>query len=336
MIDDCALYADGHRVRTVSPEELADTATGAGEFLWVAVKEPDEATLGVLQQRFALHPLAVEDATRAHQRPKLEEYDNAVFLVMRTARWDEERGSIDLGELHVFLGESYLVFVHHGEQCSLHQLRDRCEAVPHLLAKGPTYVLYALMDAVVDGYFPLADDLEDQVALLEGKLFSATLESDLSQHIYELKAQLGLFRRAISPLLEVLNRLTRLDVSLVSGEERLYFRDIYDHVIRVNETIDTLRELLSGALEVNLALVSVRAERDHAAARGLGGDPRRADPRYRDLRHELPLDPRAWRRRSGSRSSAWRWSSSAGCSTGASGASTGCERPHGHFGAVHG
>lgn len=258
MVVDCALYVAGRRVRTLGLDELGDVPTNEGEFLWVSLHEPDAATLGIVQRRFALHELAVEDAMRAHQRPKLEEYDAGAFLVMRTARWDAAQASIDLGEVHAFFGARYIVVVRHGETPALEELRDRCEAVQRLLAKGPAYVLYALMDVVVDRYFPLADDLEDEVEALEDRLFSDELDRDLSKRIYELKAQLNLFKRAAGPLLEVLNHLTRLDVAIVREEERLYFRDVYDHVIRVNETIDGLRELLTGALEANLALVSVR------------------------------------------------------------------------------
>jgi magnesium transporter len=257
MVVDCALYAHGVRVRTIGLDELDAVAPGEGEFVWASLHEPDPETLDRFQRRFALHELAVEDAARAHQRPKLDEYEGGAFLVVRTARWKEESRELDLGEVHAFVGAQHIVAVRHGDAWSFDELRARCEAASHLLARGPAYVLYVLLDMAVDGYFPVVDALEDEVEALEDQLFADQLDRGVSKRIYELKARLNGFKRAASPLLEVCSRLTRVDLAVVPETERVYFRDVYDHVLRVNESIDSLRELLAAALEANLALVSV-------------------------------------------------------------------------------
>ena len=215
-----------------------------------------------IQQEFSLHDLAVEDAARAHQRPKLERYGDSIFVVLRTAHVDDSTGGIDFGETHLFVGSNYVVSVRHGGSLPYTEVRTRCEANPDLLVKGPVFVFYSIMDFIVDGYFPLVDTFEDKLAELEDHVFQQTLPRETTERIYQLKRDLLDVKRAVAPLVDVCNRLVRGDVPLVPEDSRVYFRDVYDHVIRINEMIDTLRELLSAALEANLSLVSV-AQTEH-------------------------------------------------------------------------
>jgi magnesium transporter len=179
--------------------------------------------------------------------------------VLRTVRWDAEKRTIARGETHVFVGPGAVVSIRHGDTGSYAAVRGRCEATPGHLAKGPGFVLYALMDYVVDNYFPVIEHVEDRVGKLEEAIFGDHPQRNTTQRIYELKRRLIQVKRAISPLVDICNRLTRWDGhQLIPDEVRPYFRDVYDHVVRINEQVDGLRELLSGALEANLSLISIR------------------------------------------------------------------------------
>lgn len=254
----CALYVDGRRARELTLEEIGAQTAREGEFMWIGIHEPTPEQLRAVQQAFQLHDLAIEDALRAHQRPKAEEYGESLFVVVRTARWDEERGCVDYGETHVFVGFHYVVTVRHGASAPYKEVRERSETVPHLLRKGPAYALYAILDFVVDSYFPVMDAIESSVEQLEDDLFASTPGPEFTRRAYEILRELGRFRRIVQPLLEVLGRLTRVDLRLVTDDIRLYFRDVYDHVVRINESLEQLRETVHSALEANLALISVR------------------------------------------------------------------------------
>src|SRR5438309_1498170 len=245
-----AAYAGGHKVRDISVSEIGDVLSQPDQFVWIGVQEPDEELLQSLQQAFGLHDLAVEDALRAHQRPKLEEYGDSLFVVLRTAQLagdGDGSGRVAFGETHIFVGPRYVLSVRHGPSVSYTEVRARCESTPSLMRKGPGFVLYAIIDA-----------LEDELDGLEEAIFGGTFSQVISARIYDLKRDLVGLKRAVSPLVEVCNRLVRFDVTLIPEDARLYFRDVYDHVIRINETIDNQRELLTTALEANLSLISVR------------------------------------------------------------------------------
>jgi magnesium transporter len=250
-------YADGLRVGDVAIADISEVLKEPGRFVWVGLHEPDDEMLAEIQQEFSLHDLAVEDAARAHQRPKLERYGDSIFVVLRTAHTDASTGGIDFGETHLFVGANYVVSVRHGGTLPFAEVVARCEANPDLMVKGPVFVLYSIMDFIVDQYFPLVDTYEDKLAELEDNVFQQTLPRETTERIYQLKRDLIEVKRAIAPLVDVCNRLVRGDVPLVPEDSRVYFRDVYDHVIRINEMVDTLRELLSAALEANLSLVSV-------------------------------------------------------------------------------
>jgi magnesium transporter len=251
----CAAYAGGRRVADVEIEDISEVLKQEDCFIWVGLHEPGEALLRQVQQEFDLHDLAIEDAHSAHQRPKLERYGNALFVVLRTAQMQQEH--IHLGETHIFVGPRYIVSVRHGSSLSYTAVRARCEATPQLLCKGPGFVLYALMDFIVDQYFPIVETLEERLEALEEHIFGETVSRETTTRIYQLKRSLLEVKRAVSPLIDMCNRLMRFDLELIPEDARPYFRDVYDHVIRLNEMVDITRELLASALEANLALISV-------------------------------------------------------------------------------
>ena len=253
----CAAYAGGQRVADVEVTDLDTVLKQQDCFLWVGLHEPSEALLRLVQQAFGLHDLAIEDAHRAHQRPKLERYGNALFVVLRTAQMHEEQGDLQFGETHIFVGPRYVVSVRHGSSLSYTTVRSRCEATPSLLCQCPGFVLYALMDFIVDQYFLLIDALEDRLQALEEDILGAVVTRATTVRIYQLKRHLLEVKRAISPLIDVCNRLVRFDLDVIPEDSRPYFRDVYDHVIRLNEMVDIIRELLASALEANLSLISV-------------------------------------------------------------------------------
>jgi magnesium transporter len=258
----CAAYADGVRVADVPVEQIGHALAHSNQFIWLGLYEPDEALLRGVQKQFHLHDLAIEDAYTAHQRPKLEVYEDSLFVVLRTAQRGGSPARLEFGETHVFVGTNYLVTVRHGSLRSHVGLRTRCECTPRLLAKGPGYVLYALMDFVIDQFSPIVRGLEDEVQELEEVILAEQPSATATAQIYRLKRDLLSLRRAVSPLVEVCNRLMRFDMPNIPDDTRVYFRDVYDHVVRLNETIDAQRELLTTALEVNLSLMSV-AQNEH-------------------------------------------------------------------------
>jgi magnesium transporter len=251
----CAAYAGGKRVADVKIQDISEVLKQTDCFIWVGLHEPGEELLRQVQDEFGLHDLAVEDAHRAHQRPKLERYGDALFVVLRTAQMQQE--TIQCGETHIFVGPRYVVSVRHGSSLSYTTVRERCEATPQLLCKGPGFVLYSLMDFIVDQYFPIVERLEDALEALEDDIFGETVTRETTERIYKLKRSLLEVKRAISPLIDVCNRLMRFDLELIHEDSRPYFRDVYDHVIRLNEMVDITRELLASALEANLSLISI-------------------------------------------------------------------------------
>jgi len=253
----CVAYAEGRRVRDVEIPDISEALKEPGVFVWVGLHDPSLELLQQIQKEFGLHDLAVEDAQAAHQRPKFEQYGDSVFVVLRPAILASDQERIELGETHLFLGPRYIVSIRHGDTPGYAAVRTRCESNPALLAKGPGFVLYAVMDFIVDHYFPVLDTLGDQLESLEDEIFSETFDRKTVQRIYDLKRNLVEVKRAVSPLVDVCNRLVRFDMPLIPEDTRPYFRDVYDHAIRINEHVDTLRELLTGALEAHLSLTAV-------------------------------------------------------------------------------
>jgi magnesium transporter len=253
----CAAYVAGRRIADVDVQDISEVLKHEEGFVWIGLHEPSEELLRQVQLEFGLHDLAVEDAHRAHQRPKIERYGDSLFVVLRTVQQREEHEDIHFGETHIFVGPRYVVAVRHRSSLTYTPVRARCEATPQLLQQGPGFVLYALMDYIVDQYFPVVDTLEDEVEALEEALFADTFNRETTERIYHLKRNLLDVKRCVSPLIDICNRLVRYDLELIPEASRPYFRDVYDHVIRINEMVDTNRELLTSALEANLSLISI-------------------------------------------------------------------------------
>lgn len=252
----CVRYGrDGAR-RDITLDEISDVlAVDDGSFVWVGLYEPEESLLDKLQEEFDLHDLAIEDAHHAHQRPKIEAYGNSLFIAVHTAQALE--GKVSFGETHIFVGPRYLVTVRHGTSLSYNAVRARCEREPELLAIGPTYGLYAVLDFIVDNYLPIVDDFREKLNALEQDIFAENFSRDTVRKLYDLKRELTRLRLAVGPMQDITGQLTRVHTNLVGEEMRLYLRDVYDHTLRVNDATDTLREMLTAAMSVNLALVTV-------------------------------------------------------------------------------
>jgi magnesium transporter len=265
MIVDSALYRDGVRVPVDCTKEdlhrLRDEATGEGDFVWVGMHEPGAGELDRVAEVFSLHPLAVEDALKAHQRPKLERYEDGLFLVVKTLWYVDEEDAVETGEINLFVGRNYVVSVRHGEGAELHSARLDLEQQTAVLGHGPSAVVYAVCDRVVDSYEAVAVSLEEDVDEVEESVFSPTRSQD-SKRIYILKRELAEMRRAVNPLREPMKRFATGSVAFVTQEAAPFFRDVADHVIRVSESIETLDNLLSTAFDAHLAQISVQQNED--------------------------------------------------------------------------
>jgi len=252
----CVAYGRDGGKREISLDAISDVlAQDDGSFVWVGLYQPGEDLLDKMQEEFGLHDLAVEDAHHAHQRPKIEAYGNSLFIAAHTAQLVADK--IAFGETQVFLGPRYLLTVRHGASLSYAPVRSRVERDPALLAIGPSYGLYAVLDFIVDNFMPIVDAFRAKLATLEKDIFAEEFKRDTVVRLYELKGELTRLRLAVAPMQDITGQLSRGSNPLVSEEMRLYFRDVFDHTQRVNDTTDTLREMLTAAMSVNLALVTV-------------------------------------------------------------------------------
>jgi magnesium transporter len=254
-IVNCMAYRSGKPVGKVPLDDIQETLRTPGTFIWLGLHEPDLALLRQAQQAFGLHDLAVEDALDAHQRPKLESYGDSIFVVLNTAQIADQQ--VVFGETHLFVGPNYLVSVRHGASTSYAPVRDRCDDRPQGLATGPGYVLYALMDFIVDHYMPIVTRLEEGFDALEQGLFRDEFDRKAIERLYEIKRQVLRLRNAVLPVEEICGQLIRFHEDLVPKDLRAYFRDIEDHASRLLRTLDVIREMLTTAIQVNLALVTV-------------------------------------------------------------------------------
>jgi magnesium transporter len=254
---DSAIYVDGRRLH--SPKTLADTyrmfRDEPGSMAWIGLYRPSEEQLLSLARQFALHELAVEDAIVAHQRPKLERYGHTLFVVLRPARYLDDAEEVDFGELHVFVGRDFVLTVRHSETPDLAVVRRRMESDPELLAHGPEAVLYAILDAVVDGYAPVVAGLQNDIDEIETEVFRG--EASVSRRIYELSREVVEFQRAARPLLRILDALVAgFEKHGIDEELRSYLRDVTDHATTVAERVDSFRQMLQDILTVNATLVT--------------------------------------------------------------------------------
>jgi magnesium transporter len=259
VIVDCAHYKHGKRQQeaSLSPEQAAELARGEGEFVWIGLHEPGPGELERMAKLFGLHELAVEDAGRAHQRPKIEDYDDSYFIVLKTGHYHEDEETVHFGEIHVFVGTGYVITVRHGPGSELSSARARLESRPDLLKMGAASAVWAILDKVVDDYQPVVAGIEDDIEEVETDLFDEDRPAP-TKRIYHLKREVIEFHRAVWPLLQPLEALEVGGFARVPEELRRFFRDVADHARRVDEQVNSQRELLTSILEANLALVSVR------------------------------------------------------------------------------
>jgi magnesium transporter len=255
MVVNCVAYRHGERIGDIPVEQISEVLAQEGTFVWVGLHEADATLLRTIQIEFGLHELAVEDALSAHQRPKLEEYGESLFVVLQTAQWWEE--SMHLGETHVFVGKRFLVSVRHGPSLTYSKVRERCESNPAKLAMGPGYALYAVMDFIVDNYAPIVERFSERLEQLESAIFGESFDRHAIEQLYDLKRELQQLRSAAAPVVDICTELMRLHSDIVPKETKEYFRDIRDHARRVVETTDAMREMLTAAMQVHLALASV-------------------------------------------------------------------------------
>ncbi|MEU3094417.1 magnesium and cobalt transport protein CorA [Streptomyces sp. NPDC006967] len=265
MIVDCAIYREGRRSEgPLDFSDALDEARSAGGFVWIGLHEPSADEFDLVAEEFGLHPLAVEDALKAHQRPKLEVYDDSLFAVLKPVVYEPRSDTVSSGEIMIFLGDSFAVSVRHGDGSPLAVVRDRLEREPGLLGEGATSVLYAVADAVVDHYLEVATELQTDLEELEAEVF--TPDAGGSRHtasrIYNFKRQILEFRRATGPLALPLARLAGAGtyggkVPFVEDRALPFFRDVHDHLTRVNESVEGLDRLVSDILSAHLAQVGV-------------------------------------------------------------------------------
>jgi magnesium transporter len=256
MLINCVAYQQGNKLADIPVSSINEHVHQPGCFVWVALKDASDDELLEMQRQFGLHDLAVEDARHGHQRPKIEEYGHTVFTVMHTVEADD-KGVLQVGEVCVFVGHNFVLSVRNRCSQGFLGVRERAEREPHLLKHGSSFVFYALMDAVVDRYFPAIDALEIELDTIEGKIFEPGTARQNIQRLYELKRQVGTVRHAVVPLMEATGKLYGGRVPQVCERSQEYFRDVYDHLVRSNATLDGLRDTIATAIQVNLSMVTI-------------------------------------------------------------------------------
>ena len=261
MIVDQAIYEHGRRsAEPVALEDTYEQVRREGVFAWIGLLEPTEEEFESVRREFGLHELAVEDAIKAHQRPKLEFYGDLLFVVLKTARWIDSEERIEFGEILVFVGDGFIISVRHGET-ELHDVRLQMEQRPELLAQGPSAALYAIVDRVVDDYEPVIEELDSSIRETETDVFSPS-NSNPAGRIYQLKRAVLDLHTAVAPLAPAVEKLATIEHPLIDEDIRPYFRDIHDHLLLANGRVEGFRELLTSVLAANLTQASVRQNED--------------------------------------------------------------------------
>ncbi|HYN00577.1 MAG TPA: magnesium and cobalt transport protein CorA [Aestuariivirgaceae bacterium] len=245
-----SVYAEGRRVADIPVDEAGAWAKRSGHVVWIGLFEPSADLLHRVQMQFNLHPLAIEDAGKPHQQPKIEQYGEVLFIVARTAQMLD--GRVAFGETHLFVGKGYVISVRHGASVSYAPVRERCESCPTVLSHGEDYILYAILDFIVDNYAPVLETIHQEVETIEDSILNKTLEHAAIDRLYMLRRDLLRLRNAAVPLLDVCQRLEHAEVLPIDASMQPHFRDVTDHVRRVKEEIDTLREVLAFAFEASL------------------------------------------------------------------------------------
>jgi magnesium transporter len=260
MLISCVAYENGRKLADIPVEDISEYLHRPNCFVWVAMFEPTREELDEMAQEFGLHELAVEDARKGHQRPKIEEYGDSLFAVLHPAeltRLDDGSEELKIGEVDVFVGRNYVLTVRHRTQIGFAAVRARAEREPDLLRHGSGFVFYALIDNVVDRYFPVLDQLETRLEVAEEQLFASASSRSKIEQLYALKRQLMTLKHAVAPLMEAVGKLYGGRVPQLCQGTQDYFRDVYDHLARINGTIESIREMLTTAIQVNLALIGI-------------------------------------------------------------------------------
>lgn len=258
MLINCVAYQEGKKLSDITVEAISEYLEKPGCFVWVALAEPQPDELAIMQDEFGLHDLAVEDARRGNQRPKIEEYGDSLFVVVQMVELNGDE--LTIGELDVFVGPNYVLSARSHARKGFLGVRARAEREPQLLAKGAAFVLYALMDAVVDRYFPVVDMLESELEKLEDRIFTEKAQSRANiEGLYELKSKVLVLRHAVAPLMEAIGKLHGGRVPPMFTDTQEYFRDVHDHLYRIQSALDTMRETISTALQVHLSMVAIEA-----------------------------------------------------------------------------
>jgi len=255
MLVNCVAYQDGRKLADIAKEEIGKYVKRPDCFVWMALFEPSVAELQEMRQEFDLHELAVEDASHGHQRPKLEEYGDSLFVVLQTV---ELKGDdLQVGEIEIFVGPNYVLSVRMHSERGFQSVRTRCESEPHLLKHGAAFVLYALMDAVVDRYFPVLDALESKLEQIEEQIFKRNTARSNIEALYGLKQKLMTLKHAVNPLMEATGKLTGSRVPQLCSGMRDYFRDVFDHLQRIDASIEGIRDMQATAIQVNLGMINL-------------------------------------------------------------------------------
>lgn len=255
MLINCVAYQEGRKLSDIPVEDISDYLKLPGCFVWVALRDASADEISQMQVEFGLHELAVEDATRGHQRPKIEEYGDSLFVVMHTV---ERKGDIlSIGEVAVFAGPNYVLSVRRDAAQGFLGVRARAEREPHLLKKGSAFVLYALMDAVVDRYFPVVDFLESELETIEERMFTHGAQRENVERLYDLKRKSLALRHAVMPLMEAVGRLHGGRTPPIASQTQDYFRDVHDHLYRIAGRLDAIRDTINTAIQVNLSMVAI-------------------------------------------------------------------------------
>ncbi len=255
MLVNCVAYQDGKKLADISKQDISEYVVRPECFVWVALKDPDAAELEEMQAEFGLHELAVEDARHGHQRPKIEEFGNSLFVVLHNPELADD--TLHVGEVDIFVGPNYILSVRNGVEQGFVAVRERCELEPELLKHGSGFVLYALIDAVVDRYFPILDALDVQLEDIEERIFSGTSQQANIEELYALKRKLMKLQYAVVPLLEGVGKLYGGRVPHVCVGLAEYYRDIYDHLVRIHQAITSQREMVITAISVNLSMIGL-------------------------------------------------------------------------------
>lgn len=255
MLINCVAYQDGRRLADFPVTEISEYLARGDCFVWVALRDASDGELAEMQREFALHELAVEDARHGHQRPKVEEYGDTLFAVIQMPEIRD--GDLVVGELDVFVGPRFVLSVRNRSSHDLLGVRQRCESEPALLSHGSGFVFYALMDAVVDRYFPVIEALESELETIEERIFDRGNARSNIERLYDLKRKTTAMRHAVSPLLEAVGKLHSGRVPHVCRDTTHYFRDVYDHLSRINGSLDTMRETITTAIQVNLSMATI-------------------------------------------------------------------------------